>query len=431
MSTETSNTEMGSETPSDALPSQPEQELSEFDSGGEAGSGSGAIIGMVVLGCVLAGAGGLWFVKADDTPVKPVDPHAARNKKYQRPTISETGPWPEVSVDQKDHFFGSMELGEEGEHAYIVTNNGEADLVLKQGPKSCACTRYDIEKKRIKPGESTKVHVGWKPKDPKTIFRQNMNLYTNDPENKVVQLVVSGTVAALVNVIPKGEWDLGNIDEPGGGRASGVLASALTEKVDIESVVVSDPAITYELKQAEKESIKSLRAADAKELYVRLSKKIPAGPFRGTITFKLKGHEDRDYVINLKGHRDGTINFQGTGDLFYDKRRSLVDLGQFSAEEGKSGRILLYLSGEHREMEVTDVATVPRFLQCTLKKDPVFKSERKSRYILQFEVPPGSPSGGYTAARSGKVTLKTSHPEYPEINLKVWFVSTKGTEQSK
>ena len=422
MTTETSNTESPYETPDTHAPSaQPEQQLSDMGSAAGGGS-SGAIIGMIVLGGFLAGAAGLWFLKgAPDTPVK--TPGAG--DKYERPTISETGPWPEANVDETDHFFGSMELGEQGEHAYVVTNNGKVDLVVKQGPKSCACTRYDIEKKRLKPGESTKVIVGWKPKEAKAMFRQNMNLYTNDPENKVILLTVSGTVAALVNVIPQGEWDLGNVDEPTGGKASGVLASALTEKVEIESMVASDPSIQFEMKQADGEAIKSLRAADAKELYVTLDKKIPAGPFRGTITFKLKGHPDRDFVINLKGHRDGTVNFQGTGGLFYDKRRSLVDLGQFSATEGKTGRIMLYLSGEHREIEATEVATVPQFMKCTLKKDPVFKSERKSRYILEFEVPAGSPPGGHTANNSGKVTLKTTHPEYPEINLKVHFVSSK------
>lgn len=402
-------------------PTGPAQELSDINAGGS--SSGGTIVGMFVVLGFVAGAIGLWYMQGDklEREVKQI---AAGDRKYERPIISETGPWPLAEVDKKEHAFGSMELGEEGEHSYVVTNKGKADLVLKQGPKSCACTRYDIDSKRLKPGESTKVHVAWKPKEPKNLFRQNMNLYTNDPENPVIILGVGGTVAALVNIIPKGDWDLGNVDDPNEGKASGVLASALTEKVEVESVVVSDPAITYEFKQADQEAIKSLRGADAKELYVTLARNIPAGPFRGTLSFKLKGHPDRDYVINLKAHRDGSVNFVGTGEVFYDKRRSIVDLGSFSAAEGKIGSIWLYLSGEHQEITVTDTSTSPSFMNCTLEKDPGFRSPKKTRYILKFEVPPGSPSGGYTANKTGRVTLKTTHPEYPTIDLKVRFVST-------
>lgn len=403
----------------EVAPENTEESLTE-PSRGSAWVGVAVVIGFGI------GAAGLWFMQ-EPAPVKYIDP---KTVKYDRPEVAETGPYPTLTIDSAEHHFGGMELGDTGSHTYIVTNKGESELVLKQGPKSCACTRYDIEKTKLAPGESSKIIVEWKPKEAEMFFRQAMNLYTNDPEQTVLPLIVTGTVASLVQIIPKGEWDMGTMKGDTGGRREGVIVSALLEEFEITDIRTSHPELTVELVPAREEDIKSLKAKDGTELHAVLGTKIPAGPFHGTVTFKLKDRPDRDYTINVKGHRDGSIRFEGTKDLLWDKRRELVDLGEFPAPTGKSGRLFLYLEGDD-EIEATDISTSPSFLQCTLEKDPEFRSPKKTRYILRFNVPPGSPTGGYRGSKSGRVRLKTTHSEYPELNLRVRFVTVKGFEGSK
>lgn len=388
-----------------------------------------AMIGLGVVVAVAAVAGGLWWAQRDQVEVKAVDP---KNVKYERPEVSPVGPWPAATVDNENHFFGSMELGDVKEHTYTVTNKGEAALVLKQGPKSCACTKYEIANKVIQPGESTTILVEWKPKEPENIFRQMMNLYTNDPERQVIQLTVEGTVASLIKILPDKEWDLGNLDEPGrAGRLEGVVATGLLDEIKITDIQTSHPQLSVDIIPAKAADVRELKAVDAVELHIAVSRDIPAGPFRGNVSFTLEGHEDRRYTINVKAHREGTVRFVGTGGVYFDKRRGLVDLGEFPASAGKQGRIMVYLSGDSQVMNAQEITTSPSFLKCTLTKDPDFNSPKKTRYILGFDVPAGSPAGGYVREQSGRVVIKTDHPEYPEIAFTVRFVALKDIDASK
>lgn len=399
----------------ETAPETQEESLSESSSG-SAWAGIAVVLGFVV------GAVGLWFIQGDDSSnVKVPDP---KNTPYDRPEVSETGPYPEVVVDNVEHRFDIMELGNTGTHTYVVTNEGEADLVLQQGPKSCACTRYDIEKPSLAKGESCKIIVEWKPKKADLEFLQSMNLYTNDPKNTVIPLRVAGVVAAKVKIIPKGVWDIGNLNASKEGKREGVVASGFLNSFELVDIKTSHPQLTVELVPARMEDLKSIRANHGLELHTTLGTAIPAGPFKGTITFRLKDHPDQEYKIDVKAHRDGSVVFQQGKGIFWDKRRQLVDLGQFPAKAGKIGELLLYLDGE-QEMEASEITAVPSFLKCELKKDPTFRSKKKTRYILSFEVPPGAPTGGYKGRKAAKVNIKTDHPEYPELKLRVQFVTSQ------
>ncbi|MFK7817133.1 MAG: DUF1573 domain-containing protein [Planctomycetaceae bacterium] len=378
-----------------------------------------ALIGMVVVAGFLVGAAGMYFMPREtEIQAEEIDSTEVR---IERLPIAESGPYPDAVVDEKIHKFGSMEFGDIGSHAYVVTNNGEAPLQLKQGPKSCACTRYDIEDTLVQPGESTKVHVEWKPKKAEPIFRQAMNLYTNDPENQVIVLTVGGHVAERVRIIPAPPWDIGNLISGKPGTTSGVAATSLMDTMEVSNIKTSHPSLTVETRKADSKPMNAIDANDGVEFHLALSNEIPAGPFRGYFTFEVKGQE---YKIDVKAHREGSIQFVGTPGLSWNKRQELVNLGEFKASEGKKGKLLLYVA-DTDELSLEDVTTKPSFLKCSLEKDPDFPAKHKSRYILTFEIPPGSPAGGYVHATRGRAILKTNHPEYPEIKLQVQFISVK------
>lgn len=382
-------------------------------------SASASWIGVTVVLGFIAGAAGLWFFGGrSEVKAEPIDP---KHVKHTPLPIAKTGPYPTFEIDNRLFGFGSMEFGEVGTHSYEVTNTGESNLLLKQGPKSCACTRYEIESKELKPGESTKIHVEWTPKNPEIRFRQVMNLYTNDPKTPVVSLEIGGHVAELLRFLPSKEWDLGNMSGGESGSASGVVASSLLDEVDLGEIKTSHPALTVEMKEAKAEDMKALGANDGVELYVTLSPEIPAGPFRGHLSFFVR---EREYKIDLRAHRRGSVRFSGTPSLVWDKRNELIDLGQFKSKTGKKGTLMLYATGENKDaLEVTELKTTPTFMQCSLEKDPGFPAGKTTRYILSVELPPGAPAGGFVRDQVGRIKIKTKHPEYPEINLRVNFVS--------
>lgn len=378
-----------------------------------------ALIGVVVVVGFFVGAAGLWFFTRDSEVQ--AEEVSTPDTVIERLPIAETGPYPTATVDERVHKFGNMEYGNTGSHAYVVTNTGEAPLQLKEGPKSCACTRYDIDNKVVQPGESTKVHVEWKPKKSEPVFRQAMNLYTNDPENQVIVLSVGGHVAERVRIIPGGDWDIGKLSPGKPGTTSGVIATSLMDTMEVTDIETSHPELKVETRQASKEAMNSIEAKDGVEFHLTLGDKIPAGPFRGYVNFNVRG---LPYTVAVKGHREGSIKFAGTPGLGWNNRQQLVDLGQFKASEGKAAKLMLYVAGSD-EMVLEEVDARPSFLKCSLEKDPGFPATKKTRYILTFEVPPGSPAGGYVRATRGRAVLKTNHPEYPEIKLQIQFISVK------
>ena len=410
-----------------------QRQLSDLAPLASEGGGSSAAVGLSVIGGMVIGAIALWYFRdaSETVEVQPVD---KRTQKYARPDIAKEPPFPAIDVeeddtitiqeDQVEHFFGTMELGGTREYTFVVVNNGEGDLLLANGPKSCGCTKYEIGKRRLKPGEKTNVLVEWKPKGAENIFRENMYLYTSDPKRSTISLSVAGTVASLASVIPKGEWDLGNIDGPKGGRFEGVIASGMLDKVELVNIQPSDPAIkvtTSEPSEDDMEALKTRRATSGLKMSVSLDKNIPAGPFRGSIQYQLKDRPEKTYRVELKAHRDGTVKFVGKAGIFWDKKRQLADLSQFKSGDGREGEIYLYVSGDQK-IEVQEISSNLPFLKCTLEKDPAFKAPTKTRYSLKLTVPPGSPAGGYFGENSGRVVIKTTHEEYPEIKIRVRFV---------
>lgn len=109
----------------------------------------------------------------------------------ERPEVSETGPWPKIAYDESTFAFGQMAVHATNEHFFLIRNEGETDLVMKEGKTTCKCTTFVVENKVLKPGEETKLKINWKGGSaPDRAFRHGGPVYTNDPKNPEVNFVV-------------------------------------------------------------------------------------------------------------------------------------------------------------------------------------------------------------------------------------------------
>lgn len=386
----------------------------------EPSSYAGVAFGAIAVAAVIIGA----VVWARSDSPKPVakKPVKGGGKTYDRPEIAAAGPYPKVEVNGS-HQFGIMEVGSSRSHTFIVKNIGEADLVLKRGPKSCNCSAYDVKNSVVAPGEQTEVLFEWTPKKPEAPFQQFVNLYTNDPEQPTVTLGVLGRVAELITIMPQGEWDLGNVDKRGERR--GLIYTRMLDQLEIIDIK-SDPALTVGLSPAEDAVIDEFRAKYAQRMNVTIDKsKIPAGAFRGSVSFKVAGRPDRSFEIITKAYKDGSVRFEAGPGVRLNKERASISLGVFPSPKGRQAKVLLYLSGDHQTMTPEKIRTRPDFLKCTLEKDDTYQAANMSRYCLNLEVPPNSRPDGYSGSNHGEIIITTDHPEYPEIKYRVNFVVTK------
>jgi phage shock protein E len=100
---------------------------------------------------------------------------------------------PMFFAESKEHDFGMIKK-EEGvvETTFVVENRGNEDLELSYAGSSCGCTKGEIEKNLLKPGEKTSVVVSFDPnyhKEPEGRFSRTVFIETNDG-NKEVELKI-------------------------------------------------------------------------------------------------------------------------------------------------------------------------------------------------------------------------------------------------
>ncbi len=98
--------------------------------------------------------------------------------------------------------FGSVGQGLKVNLAFPFKNVGDSELTIGDIHTSCGCTNASASSTKVAPGKTAQIKAvfntgGYKGKVMKTI-----TVETNDPDNKSVQLIVTGVVKAGVEVFP-------------------------------------------------------------------------------------------------------------------------------------------------------------------------------------------------------------------------------------
>lgn len=69
------------------------------------------------------------------------------------------GSGPMISVDKESHDYGTITQGANGTCEFVVTNTGDAPLIITQCQGSCGCTVPKCDTAPIKPGEKSTITV--------------------------------------------------------------------------------------------------------------------------------------------------------------------------------------------------------------------------------------------------------------------------------
>lgn len=111
---------------------------------------------------------------------------------------------PKAVVQQKNHDFGIIEQGETVSTSFIIVNSGGDLLKILDVKATCGCTAAQPDKNELMPGESTKIEVSFNSKGRRGPQEKQVNVTTNDPDNKVLVL----TIKCDINIPEKKEVKL-------------------------------------------------------------------------------------------------------------------------------------------------------------------------------------------------------------------------------
>jgi hypothetical protein len=358
------------------------------------------------------GAAGAPAAKADADPAKPL---AA----------------PKAEIAETTFNFDKMESGATQRRDFPVKNTGKAPLSIEFVSHTCKCTTVELNGKKVEPGAAVVVAPGeqavvmleWQAKVPAGPFRHGATFTTNDPMQSRLELQVEGEIVDSTTLYPAHlDFTSLRVGEPG--EAIMFVTSALDPEVQILSHKVTDETL------AERISVK-VEPAKAEELPpgAKAGAKIIAtytpggaiGPFGGAmeLTTNLKNAANR--IVPIYGNVRGDISFFGKG---WTEASGLLRMPPATSAEGGSTRLNVAVRGEHaKDTKLAVVRVEPPELKATLGEMKQI-NDKLAQAQLTVEIPPGTRPmvrAGDAQGGEGEIILSTTHPETPEVRLRVTF----------
>ncbi|MEW4526502.1 DUF1573 domain-containing protein [Maioricimonas sp. JC845] len=364
---------------------------------------------------------GVFAISGCNDPVSVSDSAAAEDGKPEVPSdfpfeIPEEGPFAKVEVDVLEHDFDRMLLGETGSFVFKFKNVGEAPMKLAKGRTQCKCTLSDLAREEVPPGEVGEVELKWTPVAPATEFTKQAQILTNDPDQPVVTLTITGGVYERIAVDPGRTWTLGVIPENDTARFDGLIYSQLDEEMEIESVETSTDALTITYEKLSGEQLEQVNGLSGYRIFGELEPRVSIGRFTESFTIATNLEDVEPINLSVTGNRIGPFSIVGPN---WYAGQTLIDLGKSAADKGKTSKLSIFISPFGETLKFFDVEADPEFLKVSLNKDENFESESRERYILEIEVPPGSPTGDWRVPDTGTIRVKSNHPEVPSFEFNV------------
>ena len=135
---------------------------------------------LVLVLLLLAAFMGLGYIMA--TPgLKPV---VISNNNFQ----------PLIVPEQQIHHMGTVKMDSEAAHNYVLYNKGGGILQIDDVDTSCGCTLASISKKRLLPGEFTRIHVTLDTSLKVGPTKKCITILSNDPKNPEYKLLLTANV---------------------------------------------------------------------------------------------------------------------------------------------------------------------------------------------------------------------------------------------
>jgi len=337
------------------------------------------------------------------------------------PVPAEEGPWPSAVAEEKTFDFGTMPVGGEKEHAFVIRNDGEADLQLMAGEPTCKCTAFELGLKTVKPGEETTLLVRWLGKAKDDSFQHGGPVYTNDPKRKEIRFVVKGIVDTLFDVFPDRVWSIGTVNAKTGGTMQGVVISRVHDDFEITDIACKSPHISTVVSPAPPHILEQYQGRCGYTIDVTFSPDAPPGLAEEDLTLKLS-RSDGPVKVLVRAKMAGPVRVLPSPGVTFDNMVNGLKLGQFPTNKGRKAELTLLVdtSEMSEPFAATSIDTSPGFVKAELKHVAQLSDER-SRYKLLISIPPGIPRTERDRSSPGLVDIQTNHPSGQTLKLKLSF----------
>jgi hypothetical protein len=206
------------------------------------------IVAIVLVGLVVLLGYAYHVAKPPDNDGTPFPPPGQTTGLQSKPA----GPQPHLEVSEEGHDFGTIEPDEVLEHVFSIRNTGEATLNIEGFNTSCGCLRLELSSSEIEPGSAGDVTATLNPQHfhgPSPRIRAS--LYTNDPDQRFTNLLVSADITPEFVLEPE-SIDFGTLEKGKGAGQTVRLKQTWREPVEITGIETPSENITAVYSEVER-----------------------------------------------------------------------------------------------------------------------------------------------------------------------------------
>lgn len=125
------------------------------------------------------------------------------------------------------------------------------------------------------------------------------------------------------------------------------------------------------------------------------------------------------FTVELRASKPDIVQLAGPG---WRTSANLLMLGEFSAAEGKSSDLIMFVRGISDPIHLIETTHSRKVSQVVVEHDESVQGNAIQRFKVKVTVPPGIAANHHYPDHD-KVTLKFDHPEMPEVRFGVDFLS--------
>jgi hypothetical protein len=335
------------------------------------------------------------------------------------PEQSSLGPRPKAVAVDPVFDFGVCDPSADGEHTFLVRNDGDAPLEVRKGSTTCKCTLADLPQNYIPPGGIGQVRVVWTAITYKVLFNQRATIMTNDPDQPGLSFNIKGEVRTLLGAAPS-QIVFSSL-HPGETQTRSVtLYSQEWEEFEVLRIENSNPKFTWSLRPASADALREVKAKSGYELEVTSPEEQPMGHFteRLHVYVAPKGQSDKErkYELLVTGNRVNWLSVSGEGV----QGKQGMSLGSVPSGKGAKRRVTVLLRDAKRKLKIERIEAAPNFVRAALTAARPDGSWC-NLYHLDIEIPRDAPICSYLAIEKGELRFYSDDPKLPVVTMPVAF----------
>ncbi|MCA9217097.1 MAG: DUF1573 domain-containing protein [Planctomycetales bacterium] len=333
-------------------------------------------------------------------------------------------------VGSDTYDFGSMSITETRDHTFQVRNIGDADLTITFDAKSCQCTKVNLDKTVVPPGDVVNIYLQWKPKKLDLDFRQAATFRTNDPARPEVQLAIRGMVRKTARVSPD-SVEFASMPATAGKTVDLSVFGYREEDFAVTSaelLYVDDPEFashfSVEVLPMSTDDIENEVGAVAGGIVrVEVKPGLPVGPFAQSVRINTNKPDVEPFDITIHGTIISDIRVMAQPSIFSSELNSFL-LGHLSGDKDHEFDFSLLIKGMAADEISMSAKSIDPDGILSIEFGTPKRLGKVARVPAKLTIKPTDKPvnrAGSQLGKAGEIVIDTSHPTVPELTLRVTF----------